>query len=387
MSKSPPVPTDRQLQQLLEQLCNQATDVAAAFRSCRCSENVRATVQDGRGGVNALDQSTTAPSDEPAENTRTVETQTVPAILESQEPALQRATTIPSGGHAEGTPTTGTQTSPSEEGTESLIDTELPVEPAHGPLTLMGLPREVRALIWWETLRPEGGFVPIVPWARNGFFNSRGDIRVSPPGFRGSASTGRFHRARTALIDRKRCPTNGRDPIALGFAHSWERMGEHLGGRETRGWSLLHINKQIYEEAEAAYWRRVTSDGLMLSFGCGRRTGDYWGVAVARSFFNDFTTPYLQTIRRMHLDLRRPDNDDGRDGYGGQALLLQTAGRLGLNFMRYLGTVLTNTRTRLTGLQHLSLTFGGWVPDVRQTSVSGLQCSYYIFLNRTNGFP
>lgn len=363
MSKSPPVPTDRELRQLCEQLCNQATDVVAAFQTCRCSGNVRATVPDGGRGVNALKQGTTAPSDEPAENAGTVGTQTVPAIPESEEPAPKGATTT---------------------STESPIDIEVPVEPARGPLTLMRLPPEIRALIWWEVLRPEGGFVPIVPWGRPGHLD-KGRIRASILGFSGSLDALRFHRARTALIDRKRNPGDDeRSSASLVSASSWQRQGEHVDARF--GWSLLHINKQIYEEAEAAYWRRVASDGLMFSFGCGRNQGDYWGLAAARTFFNDFTTKYLQTIRRMHLDLRRPD-DDGPNGYGGQAVVLVRAGVQTVNFARALGAVLDNIGTNLTGLRHLSLTFGGWVPDVRQTPVSGLQCSYYVFLNSTNSYP
>lgn len=330
---------DEELRQLLEHLYNQATDVVGAFRTCKCSENVRALLPDGRKGVKALNQGTTAPSDSK----------------------------------------TGTQTSPGEERTESPIDIEVPAEPARRPLTLMRLPPEIRALIWWEVLRPEGGFVPLVPWARVGHIvNNR--IRVSPLGFQGSVSAIHFHRARSGTIDLRRIPW-----CDLQFAQSWERRGEHSAARD--GWSLLHINEQIYEEAEAEYWRRVASDDLMLSFGCGPNTGDYWGVAVAQTFLNDFyNTTYLQTIRRMHLDLRRPD-DDGRNGYGGQAVFVETAGDEPINFARSLCTVLSNIYSRFTGLQHLSLTLGGWVPDVRQTPVSGLQCIYYVFPNSTNTYP
>ncbi|KAG6362342.1 hypothetical protein INS49_010572 [Diaporthe citri] len=370
-----PEPRGRELRQLFGQLCDQAADVAASFRACRCSKDVGSTGTDGRGGVNALrrelvvirqrvgagsagddlsdedlkrtlarlesqvsalKQRTTAPSDEPAESTRTVGTQTEPAIPESREPALDGATTTPTDGRAESAAKIGTPTSPGEERTESPTGDDVPVEPAHGPLTLMRLPPEVRARIWWEALRPEAGFVPIVPWAalQNGYVDNNGRIRARIR----TRSSGRFHRARTALIDRKSAPyANERAPEARGFAHSWMRAGEHWGAPWTGGWALLHVNKRVYEEAEAAYWRRVAADGLMLSFGCGIHMADYWGLAVARTFFNDFTTLYLQNIQRVHLDLRRPDRDDGPNG------------------------------TRLTSLRHLSLTLGGWVPDVRQT--------------------
>lgn len=370
-----PVPRDRELRQLFGRLCDQAADVAASSRACRCSEDVRSAETDGRRRVDALrrdlmairqrvgaasagddlsdeglkrtlaglESQVKAKSDEPSENTRTVGTQTEPAIPEPREqPALDGATATP---------------------------------------TLMRLPPEVRALIWWEALRPEGGFVTIVPWAaaQRGYVDSNGRIRARGGGFR---------RSRTALIDRKRNPfADERGPESRGFAYSWMREGEEWGAPWTGGWALLHVSKQVYEEAEAAYWRRVVADGLMLSFGCGIQTGDYWGVAVARTFFNDFTTLYLQHIQRVHLDLRRPDNDDGPNGYGGQAIVLQRAGVQTVNFARNVGAVLNNLSTRLTSLRHLSLTLGGWVPDVRQTPVSGLKCSYSVFLDSTNSYP
>lgn len=180
-----------------------------------------------------------------------------------------------------------------------------------------------------------------------------------------SASAAGLRRDRTALIDRKIFAfDNERSVESLANAGSWEREGEHLRGSWRGGWALLYINKQIYAEAEAAYWRRVVADGLMLSFGCGTQTGDYWGVAVARTFFNDFTTQYLQNIQRIHLDLRRPDPDDGPNGYGGQAIVNQRAGAQIVNFGRNVGGVLNQISTRLTSLRHLSLTIpclgGGW---------------------------
>lgn len=400
----PPVPRDRELRQLFGQLCDQAADVAASFRACGCSEDVRSgETDDERRGVNALrrdliairqqlragsvgddltdealkrtlarlesqvsalDQRTKAPSDEPAENTRTVGTQTELAIPESRESALDGATTTPIDEEAESASNIGTQKSSGEERTDSPTNTEDSVDPARGPLTLMRLPPEVRSLIWWEVLRPEGGFVPIEPWiVGQDRFLDKGRIR---------ARRMSFHRARTAVIDRKLNPFSmDNDPFSLINARSWKRPGEHLGW--TRGWSLLDVNTQIYEEAEAAYWRRVIADGLMLSFGCGTHRADYWGLAVARTFLNDFTPLYLQKIQRIHIDLRRLDHDDGPNGFGGQAFVAQRAGVLSINFVRYLGTVLNNISTKLTGLRHLSLTFGGWVPDVRHTPVSGLQ--------------
>lgn len=366
----PSLPRDQELRQLFGQLCDQAADVSASFRACGCSKDVRSTGTDGRGAasvgddlsdealkrtlarlksqVSAPNQRKTVPSNEPAENTRTVGTQTESVILESREPAIDETTTTPTtDGRAEITSNIGTPMSLDEERNGSPINTEIPVDLARGPLTLMRLPQQIRALIWWQAMRPEGDFVPIVPWVplRRGSLIS-GRLRV--PG-------GQFRRARTALIDRKIRPfDNEHSNASLANARSWERDGEHLPW--AGGWALLHINTQIYEEAEAAYWRGVAAGGLMLSFGCDRHTGDYWGVAVARTFFNDFTTPYLQNIQRVHLDLRRPDRDDGPNGYGGQAIFNQRAGAQIVNFGRNLGGVLNQIRTRLTSLRHLSLT-------------------------------
>lgn len=373
------VPRDRELRQLFGQLCDQAADVAACFQACRCNEDVRSTETDGLGGVNAPRRDLVATlqrvgaasvgndlSDEALKSTL--------ARLASQVSALDEPTTTPIDGRAESTSDMETPTSPGEERTESPTSTEYPVEPARGPLTLMRLPKEVRALIWWQALRPEGGFVPLTPWAaRRHISVDRGRI---------SARTRPFHRARTALVDRQQNPfLDDLQTASRASAQTWERLGEHPtpGSRWTGGWALLHVNMQIYEEAEAAYWRRVVADDLMLSFGCGRRMGDYWGVLVARTFFNDFTKLYLQKIQRMHLDLRRLDHDDGPNGYGGQAFVVRRAGVVTINYVRYLGAVLGRISTRLTSLRHLSLTLGGWVPDVRQTPVSRLQYKYYTF--------
>ncbi|KAK7699705.1 hypothetical protein SLS64_011478 [Diaporthe eres] len=347
------MPSDWVLRQLFGQLGDQEADVATSFRACGCSEDVQSTGTHGSGEANALrrdlrafrrrvaaasfgdnlndelfkslvarlesqasapKQRTTAPSDEPAKNTRDVGTQTEPAFPEARGPAVDGATTTPVDGRAESTSEIGSKTSPGEERTESPTNSENSEEPSHGPLTLMRLPPEVRAQIWWEALRPDAGFLPIVPWTalRNGYADrSTGRIRARIR----TRSTGRFHRARTAQVDRKARPfSDDRSSECRGFDNSWRRAGEEIGAPFTGGWGLLHVNKQLYEEVEAAYWRRVVADGLMLSFGRGIKTGDYWGLAVARCFFNDFTTLYLQKIQRMHLDLRRPDYDDGPNG-------------------------------------------------------------------------
>lgn len=419
------MPSDWVLRQLFGPFGDQEADVATSFRACGCSEDVRSTGTHSCGEVNALrrdlrafrrrvaaasfgdnlndelfkslvarlesqasapKQRTTAPSDEPAKNTRDVGTQTEPAFPEARGPAVDGATTTPVDGRAGSTSKVGTKTSPGEERTESPTNSENSEESGHGPLTLMRLPPEVRAQIWWEALRPEGGFLPIVPWTalRNGYADNNGRIRARIR----TRSTGRFHRARTAQVDRKARPfSDDRSSECRGFDNSWKRAGEEIGAPFTGGWGLLHVNKQLYEEVEAAYWRRVVDGGLMLSFGCGIQTGDYWGLAAARCFFNDFTTLYLQKVQRMHLDLRRPDYDDGPNGYGGQAIVVQRAGVRTINFERNLGGVLNNISTRLTGLRHLSLTLGGWVPDVRETPVSESQCSYCVFLNSTNSYP
>lgn len=167
---------------------------------------------------------------------------------------------------------------------------------ARGPLTLMHPPRNVRSMIWWQTMRPEIGVVIIVSWAaRTAYSDERNRFRVRL----GRFGIGWFRHTRTALIDRKQdLFSKGIGPQSLMAAQSSEGRGEHFM--------------------------------------------DYWGVAAAWTFFNDTNT---QSLQRLHLDLSRPDGDDGPNGYGGHAIVLHRAGVQTVNFAHNLGGVLDIIKT------------------------------------------
>lgn len=217
-------------------------------------------------------------------------------------------------------------------------------EPGGAPLTLMSLPPELRSMIWWATLAPEAEFVSIVPW--------RLDLKadgVRPRNIR-------FHPKRFEV------------EMAPRLRFTYEREGEHCNSDAS--WALLRVNREVYEEAENEYWRRAIVEGLMFSFTCHHFEWSYYGIATAWAFFNDCSEQYLQAMRRVHLDLRRTGYYD--TGYQSRAVNSKEIpyGRL-TNFAELLNPLLDLMGTRLTGLRHLSLTFSGWVPDVRRMPVSG----------------
>lgn len=226
-------------------------------------------------------------------------------------------------------------------GTADTIETP---EPGGAPLTLMSLPPELRSMIWWETLAPEAGYVSIVPWR----------LGLQTEGVR----------ARNILFHPKRFEVE----MAPRLRFTYERQGEH--DSSDASWALLRVNRNVYVEAENEYWRRAIGEGLMFSFTCHHFEWSYYGIATAWAFFNDCSEQYLQAIRRVHLDLRRPGHYD--TGYQRQAVdSSETPYGLLTNFAELLDPLLNLMGTRLKGLRHLSLTFSGWVPDVRQTPVSG----------------
>lgn len=219
-------------------------------------------------------------------------------------------------------------------------------EPGGARLTLMGLPPELRSMIWWATLAPKAEFVSIVPW--------RLGLQADGVRARNICKWFRPERSEVEMASRSR--------------FTYEREGEHRNS--DTNWALLRVNIEVYAEAENEYWRRAIGDGLMFSFTCHHFEWSYHGIATAWTFFNDCSKQYLQAIRRVHLDLRRTGHYD--QGYQRQAVYSEQAthGRLA-NFAELLDPLLDLMGTRLTGLRHLSLTFSGWVPDVRQTPVSG----------------
>jgi hypothetical protein len=58
----------------------------------------------------------------------------------------------------------------------------------------------------------------------------------------------------------------------------------------------------------------------MFSFTCSSLTEHYDGIAAAWTFFNDCREEYLQAIRRVHPDLRRPGH---RSEFRGRAVMVE----------------------------------------------------------------
>jgi hypothetical protein len=246
------------------------------------------------------------------------------------------------------------------------------------PRTLMGFPEELRSMIWWETLRPRNGIVRIVPYTM--IAPSAEDARIGGP---------EYHRQRFSV------PGDTRNVLEP-QRETWARLGERFDPR-TNEYNILRADRQIYEEAEREFWRRVATDRLMLSFGPEVHSRDlpaptgpaeYNGILSAWTFFmtllrDDPNNPntqhfpenlrymqhmrgvdYLGVIRGVHLDLTNTTMEANR-----QALTpFQQMGRT--NAIQYLDGLLELMHRHLTGLEHLSLAFGGWVPDLSQTPVS-----------------
>lgn len=221
-------------------------------------------------------------------------------------------------------------------------------QPVSSPLTLMGLPGEIRNMIWWRTLADDVRLIRITP----------------RPVYAGRPLT------RTPFHPQQRFSIPGLN----GQVWTWERAGEEA---MQGGWALLHVNREVYREAEAEFWRRAMDGNVMLSFGAPQdvddmvRTNRYFGIGAAWTFFRDRPVETLRNIRRVHLDLRMRD-----DRWGGacqQALVFRQSFGVS-NWGDYTDRLLDLMRTDLTGLRHLSLTIGGFVPDIRQTPVSGPMC-------------
>lgn len=213
------------------------------------------------------------------------------------------------------------------------------VESPEVPLTLMSLPAEIRGMIWWRTLANNPGLVRI----------------MTRPVYLGRPLSN------TSFHPQARFSVGGLNNQRW----TYERAGEEA---MEDGFALLHANREIYQEAEAEFWRRVINDNVMLSFGPPLQVSDqdfrFHGIIAAYTFFVDRSAEFLRGIRRVHLDLRY------RGGVNEQALEVRNT--MGVtNWGEYMDRLLDLIRTDLTGLRHLSLTIGGYVPDMRQTPVSG----------------
>lgn len=245
---------------------------------------------------------------------------------------------------------------------------EVTPEPVRVPLTLMTLPPEIREMIWWRVLMPPA------PLDRD---RSRGMVRIIqrwiPPG--GSGLDYPFHNPHYSVIRHRFSP-----PWSLTFQHA--NTAREMTDIRSR-WALLGVNRQVYEEAEAEFWRRTLSDGYMLSF-----TNDpsiegreYYGIMAAWTFFNNYRGVFLGQIRRVQVNMELPSCHDGWNvGTKGQALLSIRLPSGGSNGGEYVIPLIDIMANELFNLQHLSLTFGGWVPDMRYQPVSDPLLCGSVFL-------
>lgn len=337
MAQQEPIQSIRELRQTFGVLSDQALELATSLRACVCGADTHA--EDGEG----LD-----------------------AMVQELLDVRQRV-----GGCICGPPCDGTSVDDVTkdflrsmltrlERQAALLDENLeecgcakreevePPQPVSSPRTLMGLPGEIRNMIWWRTLVDDPQLVRITPRP----------VHAGRP------------LSRTPFHPQQRFSVPGLNNQGW----TWERAGEEA---MQDGWALLHVNREVYREAEAEFWRRAMDGNVMLSFGAPQGVGDmirsrrYFGIGAAWTFFRDRPAETLRNIRRVHLDLRTRDRDWG--GAARQALEVRRSFGV-VNWGNYADRLLDLMRTDLTGLRHLSLTIGGYVPDVRQTPVSGPMC-------------
>lgn len=239
----------------------------------------------------------------------------------------------------------------------------------------MTLPEELRSMIWRATFAPSNGILRIVPYhiedPRNELESRVGGLEYHPR---------RFEVAGAARPDPEH--------------DTWMRLGEASSERDAQ-YNLLRVNRQVYREADSEFWRHAVTQAVMFSFGPEtlevhepgpNGTSEYNGILSAWTFFNTLLrddpavspnlpeslrylqymhgVDYLQLIRRVHLDLT-----DTPLGANRQALAFMRRFN-GTNSVQLIDNLLDLMNQRLTGLEHLSLSFGGWLPDMRQTPVS-----------------
>lgn len=355
MSQQPSRRTTRQVRQLFGQLYDKAAGIAESLQPCGCGAG--APAQDGQD-VNAMAQDLLAirqraggcicgpPCDGTSVDNPSDETlQTMLARLEWDASVLDD-NLVPCGCPEEPEDV--------EESVEEIVRT---------PLTLMTLPPEVRDLIWWQVLEPPAPMSPV---------DSQWFVRI---------------------VQRWIAPNeNGLDfpfhnrhySINRGYAPPWRLTFQHANSQRDledirNRWAVLGVNRQVYQEAEAEFWRRTLRDGHMLSFTSDPNYAgsDYYGILTAWTFFNNYRGLYLEQIRRVQISMELPSANDFRGvGVRGQALVSIRRPLGNSNGGEYLIPLIDLMANELPNLQHLSLTFGGFVPDMRVQPVSGpLLCS------------
>ncbi|KAH8753509.1 hypothetical protein F5883DRAFT_719405 [Diaporthe sp. PMI_573] len=213
------------------------------------------------------------------------------------------------------------------------------------PRTLMGFPEELRSMIWWETLRPRNGIVRIVPYTM--IAPSAEDARIGGP---------EYHRQRFSV------PGDTRNVLEP-QRETWARLGERFDPR-TNEYNILRADRQIYEEAEREFWRRVATDRLMLSFGPEVHSRDL-PAPTGPAEYNGILSAWTFFMTLLRDDPNNPNTQHFPENLRQALAPFQQMGRT--NAIQYLDGLLELMHRHLTGLEHLSLAFGGWVPDLSQT--------------------
>lgn len=337
--------TTREVRQLFGQLYDRAAGLAETFQPCGCD-----------GGANAEDA------------------QALNTMVQNLLAVRQRA-----GGCICGPPCDGTLVDNlSDEALQSMLaklqwdasvldehlepcgcvaETEL----VRIPRTLMTLPPEIRNMIWWRSVSRQTGYVLIR--ARR-FYISVPNYDRSTGGSSSAVDNSHdfwFKRARFSVEGER-----------IRMRWTFHRDGEYwVDDDDARvreaPWALpplLRVSRQVFTEVEDEFWRRISSDDLVLAFSHRGIPGiEYFGIFAAWTFFNTYRDRSFQGIRQVHLGLTGYNEDRAR-GAGGEAFPEPINRRYARDSGReHLEPLLDLMGTELPNLQFLSLRIGGRVPD------------------------
>lgn len=332
--------TTREVRLLFGQLYDQAAGLAESFQPCGCD-----------GGANAEDA------------------QDLNTMVQNLLALRQRAGGCPCGPPCDGT----SLDNPSDETLQNMLtklqwdasvldehlepcgcveETETIEDPM--PLTLMTLPPEIRNMMWWRSVSRKTGYVQIR--ARRFYISPADD-----DGPAGHSSGFWFERARFSV-------EGERIRMRWTFHRDDEYWVDDDDARVREApWALpplLRVSRQVFTEVEDEFWRRISSDDLVLAFSHRGIPGiEYFGIFAAWTFFNTYRDRSFQGIRQVHLGLTGYNEDRAR-GAGGEAFPEPINRRYARDSGReHLEPLLDLMGTELPNLQFLSLRIGGRVPD------------------------
>lgn len=291
--------TTREVRLLFGQLYDQAAGLAETFQPCGCD-----------GGANTGDA------------------QDLNKMVQDLLALRQRAGGCPCGPPCDGT----SLDNPSDETLQTMLaklqwdasvldehlepcgcveETEIIEDPI--PLTLMTLPPEIRNMMWWRSVSRQTGYVLIR--ARRFY--------ISPPDDSSSSDdSSPADNSHAFWLDRARFSVDGGGrvpPVRWTFHRGDEYWvdDDDLRVREDP-WALpplLRVSRQVYTEVEDEFWRRISSDDLVLSFSHRNIPGiEYFGIFAAWTFFNTYRDRSFQGIRQVHLGLSGYSEGRARGG-------------------------------------------------------------------------